>query len=269
MTTTEISPTVQSILQGDNVHPILTNLAPLFTAIEANVATYNAVAAQLAAAEGDRDAAVQSWMDSTNDESAVALRNVIKEATERLNTLAQSAVGDSRVTDEEKARIKTAKEEAEKKLRASSKAVRGLAEPFNLDVTPILRKLNDPFTPKVASGTGSSLPRPSVYIACMRNHDPKQTMTFDTLSAGAKHMDYDLEQLGRKYASVAGKPYEEVSKVDTVQKFEWQNESVKGAPHWTITITPKDKSERGRPAVAETPSTAKAVEPTQEQEQVA
>lgn len=263
---TDISTTVQAELQGEN--PILANLAPLFTAVERNIATYNSVAAQLAAAEGDRDAAVKSWMDSTNDGDAVALRNVIKEATERLNTLAQAAVGDSQVTEEEKARIKTAKEAAEKKLRASSKAVRGLAEPFDLDVTPILRKLGDPFTPKQSTGTGSSLPRPSVYVKCMRNNDPQRVMTFDTLSAASKHMDYDLEQLGRAYAKAGGKPYEEVSKVDTVQTFEWKNTAVKDAPHWTITVTPKESSARGRQAVAPAPAQGHQ-EPTQEQEQVA
>lgn len=245
MTTTEI-------LEGEN--PLLVNLAPLFTAIEQNIATYNSVAAQLAAAEGDRDAAVQSWMDSSNDPDATALRNAIKEATERLKTMAESAVGDTTVSDEEKTRIKAAKEEAEKKLRASSKAVRGLADPFGLDITPILRKLGDPFTPKANTGTGSSLPRPSVYVKCMRNHEPKQTMTFDTLSAAAKHMDYDLEQLGRQYAKEGGKPYEEVSKVDKVVEFEWQNTAVANAPHWTITVTPKENT-RGRTAVASSPAT--------------
>lgn len=246
--TNEVSPTVQALVEGE--HPIFTNLAPLFTAIEANVATYQSVSAQLSAAEGDRDAAVQSWMDSTSDADAVALREAIQQAQTRLKTMAEAAVGDTQTTPEEKARIKTAKEEAEKKLRASSKAVRGLAEPFNLDVTPILRKLNDPFVPKASTGTGSSLPRPSVYVKCMRNHEPKQTMAFENLSGAAKHMDYDLEALGRQYASVAGKPYEEVSKVDTVQEFEWTNPNLKDAPHWTITITPKE-SNRGRQAVSQ------------------
>lgn len=245
MTTTETQETQTPDLDSN---PLLAQLKPFFDAIEQNIAQYNAVSAQLAAAEGDRDAAIQSWMDSANDGDAAALRNVIKEATERLRTLAEAAVGDTSVSEEEKARIKTAKDEAEKRLRASSKAVRGLADPFNLDVTPILRRLGDPFTPKAATGTGSSLPRPSVYVKCMRNHDPKQTMTFDTLGAAAKHMDYDLEQLGRQYAKVGGKPYEEVAKIDHVVTFEWQNPNLKDAKHWTIEITPKE-SNRGRTAV--------------------
>lgn len=253
MTSLEISPTVQSLLEGEQQHPVLSNLAPLFTAIEQNVTTYNRASAQLAAAEGDRDSAVQGWMDSASDNDAVALRDVIREATTRLRTLAEAAVGDSQVSDVEKARIKSAKEAAEKQLRASSRAVRGLAEPFHLDITPILRKLNDPFTPKENAGTGSTLPRPSVYVKCMRNGDPKRTMSFDTLGAAAKHMDYDLEQLGRHYAKVAGKAYEEVAKIDTIQEFEWKNTAVKDAPTWTITITPKEGNKRGRQAVAETP----------------
>lgn len=244
---TSISTTVQEQLEGE--HPLLVNLAPFFTAIEQNISAYNSAAAQLAAAEGDRDAAVKSWMDNTTDPDAVALREVINEATNRLKTLADAAVGDTSVSEEEKARIKTLKEEAEKKLRASSRAVRGMAEPFSLDITPILRKLGDPFTPKQATGTGSGLPRPSVHVTVMKNNNFKQVMAFENLSSAANYTDYDLEQLGRHYARTAGVPYEEIAKITTVQEFEWKNSALKDAPLWKFTITPKEGAKRGRQAV--------------------
>lgn len=245
--------------------PRLLSLKPFFDSCERNFKEYQSLAAQVAAADGDRDAAVQAWMDTTADAEATAIRDAIARATEKLRTLAEAAVGDTTISEEEKARLKTQLTEVEKKAKASSRSLRGLADPFGLDVTPMLAKLGDPFLPKTPTGTGSSAPRPSVYVECMRNGNPKQTMTFENLSGAAKHMDIPLEELGKLYAEAAGVPYEDIAKVKEPKEFEWTHGT--NGNHWTIKTTPKENS-RGRQAVVNT-DTASTEQPSENDEAVA
>lgn len=231
--------------------PRLVALKPLMDAVRKNIQDYQALNSQVAAAEGDRETAIKSWMEGSSDPEATAIREAIERANAKLRTLAEANVQDSTLTDEEKFKLKAELENRTKKLKASSRALRGLAEPFDLDVTPILREMGDPFLPKEATGTGSGLPRPSVYVQCIRNHDEaKQSMTFENLSGAAKHMDIPVEDLGKLYAKAAGVAYEEVAQVKTPQEFEWKNESLKNAPHWTIKTTPKESARRGRQPVS-------------------
>jgi hypothetical protein len=234
--------------------PRLDSLRPFFASCEKNFKDYHNLKSQVDAAEGDREAALKAWMDNSTDPEATAIRNAVQNALDKLRTLAESAVGDQQISEEEKARLKTELAAVEKRAKASSRSLRGLAEPFDLDVTPMLAKLGDPFLPKAPTGTGSGLPRPSVIVECRRNRDPKQTMTFENLSQAAKHMDITVEDLGKLYAQTAGVAYEEIAKVDTPQEFTYQS-TREGAPHWDIRTTPK-KTARGRQAVEtqETPA---------------
>jgi flavin-binding protein dodecin len=237
----------------EDTDPMLDFLKPFFAKCERNFKDYRSLEAQVAAAEGDRDAAVRAWMDNSSDEEAKAIRDAIERATNKLRTLAEAAVGDTKVSDEEKARLKVQLEAAAKKAKASSRGLRGLAEPFDLDVTPKLRSLGDPFLPAEKTGTGSTLPRTSVYVQTIRNGDPKRSMTFENMSGAAKHIDLPIEELGKLYAQAAGVPYEDISKVKEQLEFTYQNDQLKDAPVWTIKTTPKE-SARGRQAV-ETPTT--------------
>jgi hypothetical protein len=245
--------------------PRLVALQPFFDACEQNIKNYTLLDSQVKAAEGDRNAAVKAWMDSSTDEEAVAIREAVARATEKLRTLAEAAVGDTQVSDQEKARLKTQRDEVEKALKAGSRALRNLAEPFGIDVTERLKALGDPFLPKQSTGTGSSAPRPSVYVRVTKNNDPLKTQTFENLSSAAKFMELDVQDLGKLYAE-AGVPYEEISKVKEQKEFTWQNSNLKDAPHWSIQTTPKDNS-RGREAVANAPTPVVTQEPPTETEE--
>lgn len=247
--------------------PLLASLQPFFLSCERNFKQYNLLASQVAAAEGDRDAAVKAWMDGSSDPEAVAIRQAIANAEAKLRSMADVAVGDSQVSEEEKTRLKQQLETLTKKVKSSTRGLRGLAEPFGISVDDKLRDLGDPFAKAAPTGSGSTLPRPSVYVECMRNGKPDQVMTFPNLSQAASHMDIPLEDLGKLYASAAGVPYEEVSKVKTVTNFEWTHGT--NGNVWTIKTTPKE-SARGREAVSKAPAASDgAQEPTQSQEDVA
>lgn len=244
----------------DETDPMLDFLKPFFVKCERNFKAYRQLEAEVAAAEGDRDAAIKAWMDGSSDEEAKAIRDAIERATAKLRTLAEAAVGDTQVSEEEKARLKVQLDTAAKKAKASSRGLRGLAEPFEIDVTSQLRSLGDPFLPAEKTGTGSSLPRTSVYVQTIRNGDPKRSMTFENMSGAAKHIDLPIEELGKLYAQAGGVPYEEISKIKEPLEFTYQNTALKDAPVWTIKTTPKE-SARGRQAVeTQTPAQPEQVD---------
>lgn len=228
--------------------PRLLALEPFFVKCEQNIRAHNLLASRVEAAEGNREAALIAWMEGSTDPDAVAIREAIERAKAKLKTLADANVPESEVSPEEKIKLKAELEVSTKTLKAASRALRNLGEQFGLDVTEKLQAMGDPFLPKATTGTGSSLPRPSVWVETVKDGNEKSRQRFDNLSGAANHMDIPLEELGKLYAKVAGVNYEEISKVREQQEFEWKNTALKDAPLWTIKTTPKPTT-RGREAV--------------------
>lgn len=241
----------------DENDPRLQALQPFIASVKASIANYHATESRLKAATGDRDAAVKAWMLSSADDEATALRDAIERAKLKLRTLAEAAVQDNETSPAEQAKIKAEFEEVQKQLRAASRALRGLAEPFNLDITPLLREMGDPFTPKQpgTSGSGSSAPRPSVYVE-VRDNNSNQQWNFENLSGAAKLLEssgLDLEALGKLYAEAAKVDYEEIAKVKEPMEFTWKNPALSNATTYTIKTTPKESARRGRKPASSDP----------------
>lgn len=234
--------------------PRLASLKPFFDRLRSNIAAYKALEARVAAADGDREAALAAWMESTTDDDAVQIRDVISRAQAKLRLLAESKVQSQELSPEERRKLGVEFEEMAKKVKGGSRGLRGLVEPFDIDLTPYLREMGDPFLPKAPTGTGSALPRPSVYVEVTKvgaDGSDEQTWNFDSLGSAAKLLEptgLGLEDLGKLYAEKAGVAYEEISKVKESHTFTWRNDSIANASTYRITTTPKE-SARGRKAV--------------------
>ena len=75
-----------------------------FLAILASkVDEYTALAGRLAAADGDRDKAIQSWIETSELPQAVKFREQIAALTAKLNDLAEKSVKEETLSEEDKA----------------------------------------------------------------------------------------------------------------------------------------------------------------------
>lgn len=226
--------------------------APFFEQHKLNISAYKAVDSRLAAIDGDKDKAVKAWMESSDDESAVKLREVIAEATSRLKTLAETSITTEELSPEEVEKLKTEHGTLKEKVRAGNRGMTKLAEVLGVDISEKLKEMGDPTARAVSSGnasTGSGLPRASVNVTVYKQHDPDTKWTFENLSGAANHIDIPIEELQKLYANAGGVAHEEIKKIKTDQEFTYHNTAIANASVWVIKTSPKETAPRGRQAV--------------------
>lgn len=212
---------------------------------------YSELDAELAAATGDRDKAVQAWVESSTDAEAVKLREVIAKANAKLKELAEANVKDVSLSEDEVAK----KREELKTLRTAVRDKRAatimVASTVNIDKDAVLKALNeypDPTRGKggVKAGTpGPKGPRVSATVKVTGFDNGPQT--FDGLSKAATALNIETKDLQAAYARAASVPFENIAKVQKPLEF-----TVKGAgdKEYTINTTPKPRSNAVKPAEA-------------------
>jgi hypothetical protein len=233
--------------------------AQLLEAYEVIASDYTNVATRLQAAEGDRDKALNHWVENSDDPQAVEIRDAIARATKRLQELAEEAVVSETLSESEKEALKTEASELKKKVRHSRDAILSVAETFGTDpegVKTALNEIGDPTKSargRTAGTTGSSLPRVSVNITVTGgNFDkPMQYDSFskmaNTINAGA---DEAVKELQLAFAAAAGVDHADISSVKEPVTFEFTPEGSTAV--YTVATTPKA---RKSPKTDETVST--------------
>ncbi len=256
MTTTETATeTRDSVYQGPDE-----TAAGVIATLEAHVKEYSSLKSQLAAADGDREAALENYMESSEDRQAATLRDRIKKATEQLRELAEKNVQEVELSEEDRAAINTEMEAHAEKINAAwttAKKVSALLEIDEAGVAAALEKIGNPTKgsrgrPK--GSAGSSVPRASVNIVL--NGGSFKDQPFETFSALAKALETDVESLSREYAVAAGVDYDKISQVDSPQEFMVQPKE--DGPKYRVNTTPKSRKPRskGTETTESGPSTA-------------
>src|SRR5436190_21105734 len=92
------------------------------------VNNYKSLEQQLAAADGDRAAALQAFIDSSDDPQVIKLRGVIEQAQAKLSDIAEKNVKSEQLSDEDKAKLAAALDAEKAKIRDGYKATLSIAE---------------------------------------------------------------------------------------------------------------------------------------------
>ncbi len=231
-----------------------TAIAPFLEAHKQNIAAFKAVDSRLAAVEGDQEKAIKSWMEGSDEETAVKLREAIAEATRRLRTLAESSVVVEDLSEADKEKLSTERAMFKEKLQAGSRSLRKLIDAFNLelDANELLKEMGDPTATRVnaaGASAGSGLPRASVNVTCYKKHEPNgDKWTFENLSKSADFLDLPVEEMQKIYAQAGGVSHEDIKTIKTPQNWDYTNPTT--GTVWVVNTTPKDTAPRGRKAVA-------------------
>lgn len=222
MTTTE-SNAEQSALQAKTInHPVID---PVLTKLASFAADYSAVAAQLAAAEGDQDAARKAWLESTNDAAAVKLREQIAQLNAKLNAMAAKAVMSSQLSEEEKTRLAKERDTLKGQYRDGVLAAKKLAGVLGVpteedsDLDRALKAIGDPTRSgkgRPVGSSGNSGPRASVNV---RVEGPEVNQSFENLAAAAKATGIELSALQAEFAKAGGVAVSDISQIKTPQEF--------------------------------------------------
>lgn len=249
MTTETDAPVRDSVYQGPDE-----TSAGILTTLETHVKAYNSLKSELAAADGDRDAALENYMENSEDRQAVSLRERIEKATAQLRELAEKNVQEVELSEEDRAKITTEMNAHSEKINASWSTAKKVAELLEIDKDGVLEALEKIGNPtkgsrgRPAGSAGSSVPRASVNIRVTGGQFTDQQ--FQTFSAMSQALGCTVEAISREYAVAAGVEYEEISKVDRYVEFMFQ--AKEDGPKYTVKTTPKSRKPRSKAAATVT-----------------
>lgn len=248
----------------------------LFGALNNTADEFAKLSAELEAATGNRDAAIQGLMETSDDEEMTKLREAIARATEKLRSLAESKVTVTEMSPEDVEKAKEKISSLKKNLRDGSQAIEKLTTLPEIYVDDTVKesveKLKKLVGARTSSGTGNApgtgIPKARVSVTVQGGNftEPKP---FPNLSSVAQLFKMESVDLLKAYADAAGVEFQKVSSVKTVTTFTIKpNEN---GSEYTLVVTPKtsaketDKTEESAetPAVGNTDAAVDGV-PTQE-----
>jgi len=228
---------------------------------------YKELNGKLEAADGNRDAALKAWVETSDDAQAVKLRTTIENATKRLNELAEKSVEEVKLSDEEKAKLVTlleSKKEEIKKGKRTVKEVSGMLgdEDEHTAAMAALEAIGDPSGSnrgRKPGDVGSSLPRVSV-IATLTGGNFENPQVFDSFSPMSKMLNVDVKDIQLAFAEAAGVSHEEIKNVKKPVDFTFQ--AHENGPTYSISTKPKPRKPRNSAVPAVLPATDNGVPTT-------
>jgi hypothetical protein len=189
---------------------------------------YVSLATELAAASGDRDKAVQGWVESGTDDDgkAAKLRELIAKATKELTELAEANVTTVSLSE---ADVVTKREELKNlktTLRDKRSAAALVANTTGIDTVNALKALEsieDPTKGKGGAKTGTPGPKGPRVSATVRvtgfGVGNDEVQTFDGLSKAAAAIGVETKVVQEAYAKAAAVPFNNIAKVDKPLSF--------------------------------------------------
>lgn len=226
--------------------------AQLLEKYEQAVNEYKTLSGQLEAADGNRDAAIEAWEDTSEDPQAVKLRTQIENAKNKLRELAEKNVEEVVLSVEDRTKLEAELESKKDEIRKGKKTIREVSDMLGNDVKNVLKALEEIGDPTAGArgrkpgDAGSSLPRVSV-IATLTGGNFPDGKVYDSFSPMAKDLSVDVADLQKEFAKAAGVAHEEIKTVKKPVTFEFQ--AHENGSTYIIETKPKPRKPRSDAAV--------------------
>ena len=221
-------------------------LAKLLVVYQDKGNIYRQFETKLAAADGDKEAAIKNWMDTAEDTQAAKLRTQIENATNKLRELAEKSVTTEELSETDREKIRTEMDALRVELKAGEKSIQELPQMLGLDSEGLVAELakigNPAKSPRgrKAGEAGSKLPRTSVNITV--NGGNLKDQKYPSFSPLAQILHVDVKDLQLAFAKAAGVNHEDIKSVKDPVEFTFQPND-NGAVY-TIHTEPKERKPR-------------------------
>ena len=219
--------------------------------LHATTLEYSSIQAQIAAADGDRETAVKSWMESTDLAAAVKLRDQIASATQRLRDLAEKNVSSVELTEDDRAKLTAELDALKGRIKSGYTVLNSMIESMSDDPENVKKSLESIQNPAAsrkgvkAGSSGSTLPRISATVTINGGNfdQPDMPNEFDSFSKVASVLNCEVVDLQKAFAAAAGVSHENIKTVTRPIDFEFQpNEN---GPVYKLHTSPKTRAKRG------------------------
>lgn len=234
----------------------------LISAVKEDITKFKTADSAWVAANGDRDAQLKAYKETSEDEQAVKIRDAIQTLNEKLNRLAEENVKTNDVDEATKEKLTKARNEARTQVRNTIKSVQdtaGLFErqkglPYVDTFNAWLKEYGDPSKTRAAS-TGEALPKVPVEIKVTvpAHGDEKEvTHSFSNFTAYATWRGVDTKTVQEETAAAAGLAHKDLAQFAEAKTYQVQ----RGDLTLSVRVSPKATKPRGRKAAE--PSTTPA-----------
>lgn len=237
-------------------HPVLD---PVLVQLEKCGAEFTAVNSRLAASEGDRDSAVKGYIESTTDTKLVQLRDKWNALYAQMTKLADAALSETELSDEEKASLTAERDALRDKFKNGVIAIRKTGEILGVETELVDKALEEIGNP-VSSGRGRAVgsegykgPRASVWVTVVGDNGE---FKFDGFSKAAMKFNGDTADFQAAYAKAGNVAVDDIKTIKVPLTFPVEI----GDKTYTVRTYPKSKGQEVHPETVAN----QAVEPVSE-----
>lgn len=228
-------------------------IANLSEEIEKAASQYGEISARLAAAEGDKETALKTYMSTSEDAEAVKLREAIAKLNDKLKALAESKVVTDDLSDEDKAKLTVEAATLKEQVTKGQKAVVAVLGSFNVDAEGVNAWLEDFKSRqgkrgKTVGTTGSTLPRVNVNVT-IEGGNFTEPQHFESFAPACQKLKFPVKDMQEAFAKAAGVAHEDIKSVNKPVTFTIKPHEA-GA-EYTVKTTPKEVKKAGRKPKAE------------------
>lgn len=209
---------------------------------------YSSLSTQLQAADGDREAALKGWMDTSDNAQAAKLRTTIQNAMAKLRELAENNVESVTLSDEDKTKLQVEMDELKGQIKAGFDVVGNLIKNLSPDPEGVQSALDTIENPvksnrgRKPGSSGSSLPRVSATVTVTGGNLKDEV--YDSFSKVALALNSEVKDLQLAFAEAAGVEHKDIKSVNKSVTFQF-TPSHPNASTYTLVTTPKAKAKPG------------------------
>lgn len=230
--------------------------------LQSFITEFNGTNSRLIAADGDRDAAIKNFVETSDDEKMVALRAQLEEIKTAIRAHAEESVKTETLTDEVKASMREELKVLREKVAKGAEVARNAFEMNEVDfeagsiaVDKLLESMPKQKRGKAKGSTGSTSPRAYCNLTVFGGNLGTDGVHFDNFSRFATKFNCEAEDVQRAFAKAGGVEWEDIKTIDRPLEFTFTPNgsdveyTIKTTPTARPGRKPKDKTESTDSAV--------------------
>lgn len=192
------------------------------------IVSHNDINSRLIAADGDKDAAVKNFIETSDDEEMTGLRNQLKELQAAIAEYANSMVKVETLSDDDKAKMREELKTLREKVSKGAEVARDAFEMNEIDVDggsaavdKMLEMMPKAKRGKAKGDKGSTLPRAYCKLTVTGGSLPDEGVQFDNFSRMATKFSVEAEELQKAFAAAGNVAWEDIKTIDVPLTFEF------------------------------------------------
>lgn len=192
------------------------------------ITSHNDINSRLIAADGDREAAIKNFIETSDDDKMTALRAQLKELQDQIKAHADASVKTEELSDDDKAKMREELKTLREKVSKGAEVARDAFEMNEIDVeggqSAVAKMLE--MMPKAKRGKakgekGSDLPRAYCKVKVFGGNLSKDGIEFDNFSRMGTKMSVDVAEIQKAFAAAGNVAWEDIKTIDRPLEFKF------------------------------------------------